>query len=183
MLPLDLGDWFAYRKGQPVIFNVMDRDNGGVKALVVKRECELIEQIALDGSGMIERTFTRPGDYTAHGIMKDGTSSQACEFSVCEIESIPTTSPVVLGKPWDIEFRAANMKPILVRIGQEGDPNYADPVAPHSIWLSDEHRRQGRVTVPANALTRTGKHSVSVTGENRYGRLRGRHVIDVVKPE
>ncbi len=183
VLLLDLGDWVAYRKNQPVIFNVMDRDNSGVKALVIKRAGELIEQITLDGPGIVERTFTRSGDYTAHCIMKDGTSSQACEFSVCAIDSRPVTEPVVLGTPWEIEFRAENMKVIHVRISLAGDPNYADPVAPYSIWLSDENRRQRRVTVPADALSRAGTMSIFVTGENRYGRLRNRHVINVVKPE
>lgn len=182
-LLLDLGDWVAYHKNQLVIFNIMDRDNSGVKALVIKREGEPIEHIPLDGQGIVERTFPRSGDYTAHCIMKDGTSSQACEFSVCNIDSRPVTDPIVLGKPWEIEFSAENMKAIHVRISQAGDPNYADPVAPSSIWLSDEHHRQGRVTVPADALSRAGEISIVVTGENRYGRLRNRHIINVVKPE
>ncbi len=183
VLLLDLGDWVAYRKTQPVIFNIMDRDDQGVTALVVKREGEPVEQIALDGPGKVERTFTRAGDYTAHCIMNDGTSSRACEFSVCELESGFIAEPVVLGRPWEIEFRTENMKAIHVRIAQAGDPDYADPVAPHDIWLSDEHRRRGRVTVPADVLPRTGQYGVFVTGENRYGRLRNRHVISVVAPE
>ncbi|MDD3524663.1 MAG: hypothetical protein PHQ41_08225 [Candidatus Cloacimonetes bacterium] len=183
ILLLDLGDWVAYRKDHPVIFNIMDRDNHGVKALVIKREGKPVEHIPLDGRGIVERTFTRSGDYTAHCIMKDGTSSQACEFSVCTIDTIPVTAPIVLGQPWEIEFHAENMNAIHVLIAKEGDPDYSDPVAPYSIWLNDEHRRQGRVIVPADALSRAGKSSISVTGENRYGRLRNRHVIDVVKPK
>lgn len=37
-LLLDLADWVPYRKGQPVKFNVMDRDALGVKALVIRRD-------------------------------------------------------------------------------------------------------------------------------------------------
>ena len=183
VLLLDLGDWVAYRKGHPVIFNIMDRDNRGVKALVIKYEGEPVEQIPLDGPGIVERTFTRSGDYTAHCIMKDGTSSQVCEFSVCKIDTNPVTDPIVLGQPWEIEFHTENMNAIHVLIAEEGDPNYSDPVTPYSIWMNDEHRRQGRVTVPADALSHAGRSSISITGENRYGRLRNRHVIDVVKPE
>lgn len=183
VLLLDLGDWVAYRNDQPVIFHIMDRDDLGVKALVIKRAGELLEQIVLDGPGTVERAFARSGDYTAHCIMDDGTASQVCEFSVCELATGIETEPIVLGRPWEIEFRTDNMKAILVRIGQVGDPNYAAPVAPHSIWLSDEHRHRGRVTVPADVLNRAGKYSVSVTGENRYGRLRNRHAITVVNPE
>lgn len=183
VLLLDLGDWVAYRKGQPVIFNIMDRDKRGVKALVIKREGKLVEQVDLDGPAMVERAFTICGDYTACCIMKDGTSSQACEFSVCELDSGPVTEAVDLKKPWEIEFHAENMNAIHVSIAPAGDPNYADPVAPHHLWLSDEHRRQGRVAVPGDALARAGKYSVYVTGENRYGRLRNRHSIAVVTPE
>ncbi len=183
VLLLDLGDWVAYRTDQPVTFNIMDRDHQGVKALVIRREGELIEKIAVDGPGLLERTFTRSGDYTAHCIMKDETSSQACEFSVCKLESSLVTEPIVLGKPLEIKFYAENMKAIVVEISEEGDPNYADPLVPYSILLSDEHRREGRVVVPADAISRAGKRSVLVTGENRYGRLRDRHVFEVVNPE
>ncbi|HOG49775.1 MAG TPA: hypothetical protein PKY10_04240, partial [Lentisphaeria bacterium] len=142
-----------------------------------------VEQIPLDGPGIVKRAFSNCGDYTAHCIMKDGTSSQLCEFSVCAIDTTPATAPVVLGQPWEIEFHTENMDAIHILIAQKGDQDFSKPVSPYSIWLNDEHRRQGRVTVPAAALYRTGKSSVTVTGENRYGRLKNRYVIDVVKPE
>ncbi len=182
VLLLDLGDWVAYRHGHPVIINIMDRDNRGVRALVIRREGEPVEEIPLDGPGMVERTFARSGDYTAHCIMNDGTSSQACEFSVCRLDSHPVSTPVVLGQPSAIEFHTENMQAIHVMIAEEGDPDYSDPVAPYTLWVNDDHRRQGRVIVPADALTRAGKGSITVTAENRYGRLRNRHVIDVVGP-
>ncbi len=183
MLLLDLGDWVVYRADQPVMFNIMDRDRQGVSALVIKRDGELIERIALEGPGIVERTFAQSGDYTAHCVMKDGTSSQACEFSVCLLDSRIVPDPVISGKPWQITFRTENMKAIHMRITQEGDPNYGAPIVPHDIWLNDEHRREGRVTVPDGVLTRAGLYGVFVTGENRYGRLRNRHVITVVAPE
>lgn len=183
VLLLDLGDWVPYHADQPVTFNIIDRDNRGVRALVIKREGEMVERIPLDGPGTVERTFADPGNYTAHCIMADGTSSQACEFSVCRLASGPVTETIVSGEPWEIEFATENMEAIHVRISRAGDPDYADPVAPYSIWLSDEHRRGGRVTVPADVLSRAGRSSVVVTGENRYGRLRNRHLIDVVEPE
>jgi hypothetical protein len=114
--------------------------------------------------------------------MKDGTFSQACEFSVCKLDSCPVTEPVILGKPWKIEFQTENIKAIHMLVHTD-NLNYADPVAPHCLWLSDKNRKQGFVTVPANALNRTGTYSVFVTGENRYGRLKNHHIIDVVKPE
>lgn len=183
VLLLDLGDWVAYRKGHPVVFNIMDRDNHGVNALVIKREGKQVEQIPLDGPGIVKRTFASCGDYTAHCIMKDGTSSQLCEFSVCAIDTKPVTAPIVLGQPWEIEFHTENMDAIHILIAQKGEQDFSKPVSPYSIWLNDEHRRQGRVTVPAGALYRTGESSVTVTGENRYGRLKNRHVINVIKPE
>lgn len=182
-LLLDLGDWATYRTGQPVRFNIMDRDDQGVSALVIERDGEPVERIAVDGPGIVERVFAQCGDYTAHCIMKDGTASQACEFSVCKLDSTVVTDPVVSGQPWEITVRTENMKAIHVLIAETGDPDYGDPVVPHDIWLTDEHRREGRVTVPEGALTRAGQYSVFVTGENRYGRLRNRHVITVVAGE
>jgi hypothetical protein len=182
-LLLDLGDWVAYRADQPVMFNIMDRDRRGVSALVIERDGEWVERIVVDGPGIVERVFTQSGDYTAHCIMKDGTTSQACAFSVCLLDSGVVTDPVLLGKPLEIAFRTGNMTAIHVLIAEAGDPDYGDPVVPHDIWLNDEHRRHGAVTIPAGALTRPGQYGVFVTGENRYGRLRNRHVITVVAPE
>ena len=177
---LDLGDWVPYYQDQPVFFSIMDRDNRGVKALVIQREGETIETIPLDGPTVVERAFSRTGNYTAHCVLKNDTPSQACEFSVCAIRVSPATQTVVLGEPWDIAFHTENLTAIHVHIGQPGDPDYDAPVAPHALWLNDEQRRQGRVTVPADVLDRTGTHSVIITAENRYGRLKGRQTVQVV---
>ena len=112
--------------------------------------------------------------------MKDGTLSQACEFSVCGLDSSLTAGRVELGKPWEIMFRAENMKAIHVVIVPEGELDICGPVAPYSVLLSEEHRRLGRVAIPAGALSRAGKCIACVTGENRYGRLKNRHVFEAV---
>lgn len=44
-----------------------------------------VEEIPLEGKDVIERTFTKPGDYTATCVRRDGSLGQACEFSVCSI--------------------------------------------------------------------------------------------------
>ena len=70
--------------------NVMDRDGLGVKALVIKRGNTVIEEINRPGKGVLERTFSTCGDYTAHCVMNDGSTSQACEFAVCDFDfSLP----------------------------------------------------------------------------------------------
>jgi hypothetical protein len=56
-LLLDLGDWVPYQKGKPVKFNVMDRDQLGVKSLVIRRGDQMVEEIALEGPGVHERTL------------------------------------------------------------------------------------------------------------------------------
>lgn len=182
VLLLDRGDWVPYRKGEPVKFNVMDRDGQGVERLVIKREGEVVETIELDGPGIVERVFEATGDYTAHCVMKDGAASQACEFSVCEIESRPASETVSFGELWAIEFSAENMDVTLVQIASHGDIRSGDAyVAPRHIWLTDDDRRQGRVLIPADAISTTGEVGFIVWGENRYGRLRNRHSVTVVE--
>lgn len=172
VLLLDRGDWVPYRKGQPVKFNVMDRDGQGVRSLVVKREGQVVETVELDGPGVVERAFDVSGDYTAHCVMADGTASQACEFSVCQIEARPAARTVALGQPWSVEFGTENMDVVLVRIAGHGNIRDESYVAPRQVWVTDENRQQGRVAIPAEVLTRTGRFGFTVWGENRYGRLR-----------
>ncbi len=92
---------------------------------------------------MVERTFARPGDYTAHCIMKDGTDSQSCEFPVCVLEFRAVPENTVAGQLLEIEFRAENIRPIHLSVSSASPPNYAKPVVPHAIWLNDEHRSRG----------------------------------------
>ena len=183
VLLLDLGDWVPYRRDQPVAFNIMDRDNQGVEALVIQRGGEQIAKVPLEGPGVVERTFARPGDYTAHCIMTDGTASQTCEFSVCALEFRTVPENTVAGQPLEIEFHAENIRPIHLSVSSASPPNYAKPVVPHAIWLNDEHRSRGRVTIPAAALAGAGQCRVVITGENRYGRLRSIAIINVTDPE
>ena len=90
VLLLDRGDWVPYHKDQKVKFNVMDRDGQGVKSLVIKRGDTVVEKIDRPGKGVVERSFSTCGDYTAHCVMNDNSLSQACEFSVCDLDfSVP----------------------------------------------------------------------------------------------
>lgn len=183
VLLLDFGDWVVYRKDHPVVFNVMDRDQLGVETLVIEREGVVVEEIAVNAPQTVERRFSRTGDYSAYCLMQDGSRSQACEFSVCQFDSSVVTDPVVAGESWKVKLDADHMNAIMVSVSQEGDPDYSAPVAPYRLWVNDQHRRQGYVTIPADVLNRSGRMSLFVIGENRYGRLRNRHVIEVVKAE
>lgn len=169
VLLLDLGDWVNYPLDQPVRFNVMDRDNQGAHILVIKRGDAIIEQIPLEGPGVVERRFDECGDYTAYCILGDGSASQACEFAVCNIEfRVPdSVSP---DKDWIIEFNADNLTPIRLNIAySKFDP--ADPVTPYTVWLTDEVRSKGSITVPAGVLSREGTYRVFLTGEHPLGRI------------
>lgn len=179
VLLLDRGDWVPYRQGETVAFNVMDRDGQGVKSLVVKRADEVVETVELDGPGIVERAFSVCGDYTAHCVMTDGSSSQACEFSVCALESGPASEEVVRNQPWTVEFAAENTRVILVRVERDGVSGDTY-VAPYLLWLTDEDRRQNRAVVPAEALPSAKRFTFYVEGENRYGRLRNRHTVSIV---
>ncbi len=166
VLLLDRGDWVPYYRDQPVKFNVMDKDSKGVKSLVIKRGDTVIEQIAVQHRGIIERLLPVCGDYTAHCVMSDGSLSQACEFSVCDLAfSLPVKVPR-RGQPWEITFTASNLSVIVVHL-----MNPKSPYERHSLWLTDQDRRRGKVTVPAGLLRDAGLVQVWVVGENKYGRL------------
>ena len=141
-----------YFRGQAVKFNVMDRDSQGVRSLVVKRGDTTVEEIALDGRGVIERLFNECGDYAAHCVMSDGSESQACEFAVCDLDfSLPAEAPA-RDKPWDIKFTAHNVSVIAVRLMDPKPPYYRC-----IVWPTNEDRRSGKVTVPAGSIQRAGK--------------------------
>jgi len=178
VLLLDRGDWVPYRKDQTVAFNVMDKDAQGVKELIIKRADTVVETIDLEGTGIIERAFSVCGDYTAHCVMTNGTPSQACEFSVCALESRPADETVALKQPWTIEFSAENMAVILVRI-ERGGVQRGSYTAPYHIWLTEQDQQCNRIVVPADAVPAAGKFTFWVEGENRYGRLRNTHTITV----
>lgn len=174
VLLLDRGDWVPYHKGQPVKFNVMDRDNQGVRTLVIRRGDELVEEIKVAGKGVVERTFSTCGDYTAHCVMKDGSLSQVCEFAVCELDFTLPTAKVPRGSPWEFEFTSDNMNAIIVYF-----KSLSSGYDEHNVFITDEDRRNGRVSIPANVIQKADKMQIWLIGENRYGRLKKRREIEI----
>ena len=164
---LDRGDWVPYFRDQIVKFNMMDKDSQGVQSLVVKRADAIVEEIALGGRGVIERLFSDCDNYSAHCVMSDGSPSQACEFSVCDLDfRVPAKSPA-LDEPWHIKFTACNLNVIAVRLTNPTPPYWDSQF----VWLTDQDRHSGSVTVPVGLIRKAGTWSVRVIGENRYGRL------------
>jgi hypothetical protein len=166
VLLLDRGDWVPYYKDQAVKFHVMDRDSQGVQSLVVKRGDTIVEQIKVHSKGVIERLFSECGDYTAHCVMSDDSLSQACEFSVCDLDfNLPAEAPT-RDKPWDIKFTAGNLNVIAVWL-----MNPKPPYKRYIVWPTEQDRRNEKVTVPAGLVQDKGLVQVWVIGENKYGRL------------
>ena len=174
VLLLDRGDWVPYHKGQPVKINIMDRDGQGVRALVIKRGEKIVREIKHPGKGVVERSFDACGDYTAHCVMKDGSLSQACEFAVCELDFSLPTAKVPRGSPWEIGLTSDNMNAIIVYF-----KNSADGYDEHNVFITEEDRRVGKVTIPASVIQTGDKMQVWLIGENRYGRLKKRRDIQV----
>lgn len=176
VLLLDRGDWVPYEKEQAVKINVMDRDGLGVKALVIKRGNTVIEEINRPGKGVLERTFSTCGDYTAHCVMNDGSTSQACEFAVCAIDFSLPAREVSRDESWEIEFTSDNMNVIIAYL-----KNSTNGYDEHNVFVSEQDRQNGRVVVPAGLIQSKGSVQVWLVGENRYGRLKKRR--DVVVKE
>ena len=166
VLLLDRGDWVPYYQDQAVKFHVMDRDSRGVQALVIQRGEAVVEQLAVHGRGVIERSFSDCGDYTAHAVLDDGSSSPACEFSVCELDFRLPAEPLPRNQAWDISFTARNLRLIAVQLMS---PN--PPYGRYHVWPTEQDRRENRVTVPAGLVRDPGSVQVWLIGENRYGRL------------
>ena len=166
VLLLDRGDWVPYFKNQAVKFNVMDRDSRGVQTLVVKRGDAVVEQIELRGRGVVERSFSACGDYTAQCIMSDGSLSQACEFSVCDLDFSLPVEPPPRDKSWEIKFNACNLNVITVYLMSP-----KPPYGRYHVWLTEQDRRSGKVAVPAGLVQDPGSVQVWLIGENKYGRL------------
>jgi hypothetical protein len=175
VLLLDRGDWVPYRKGQPVKINVMDRDEQGVRELVIKRGKTVVERIKCPGKGVVERSFDTCGDYTAHCVMDDGSLSQACEFAVCELDFNLPAETVKRGTSWEIEFSSENMNAIILYF-----KNAADGYDEHNVFLSEDDRRSGKVTIPAHVTDSAETMQIWLIGENRYGRLKQRRDIRVI---
>lgn len=174
VLLLDRGDWVPYHKGQAVKFNVMDRDAQGVKTLVIRRGESVVEEIHQPGKGVIERSFSTCGDYTAHCVMRDDSLSQACEFSVCDLDFTFPGEGVALGKSWELEFSSNNMNIIIVYFRSD-----TNSYGQHMVFLSKEDRQNGKVAIPADLIQDKGKTQVWLIGENKYGRLKIRQDVSV----
>ncbi len=175
-LLLDLGDWVPYQKDAPVKFNVMDRDQRGVKTLVIKRGDSVVEKIPLDGPGLHERRFTTCGDYTAHLIHSDGTSSSACQFAICDLELGLPSSSIALGKEWTVRFDSKNMEVIAVYLWNSGD-SYGR----HPLFVTEQQRKEGSLAIPAALLKKPGTLQVWLIGEHPLGRLKLRKDIPLVR--
>ncbi|QDV66712.1 hypothetical protein Poly24_03990 [Rosistilla carotiformis] len=174
VLLLDLGDWVPYHKGQDVKFNIMDRDDQGVKALVVKRGDTVVETINRPGKGVIERSFSTCGDYTAHCVLDDDSLSQVCEFAVCDLDFTMPVDAIALGETWEIDIDSENMDVIIVYFKSD-----ANSYEEHNVFVSDQERQAGKVVIPADMLQSKGKLQVWLIGENRYGRLKKRRDVVV----
>lgn len=172
VLLLDRGDWVPYHKGQPVKINLMDRDDQGIGALVIKRSGGVVEKIENPGKGVVERSFDTCGDYTAYCVMSDGSMSQACEFAVCELDFSLPAARVSRGKSWEIQFTSENMNAIILYF-----KNSSDGYDEHNVFITDEDRKSGRVAIPSGVLDKAEKMQVWLIGENRYGRLKVRRDI------
>jgi hypothetical protein len=175
-LLLDLGDWVPYQKGRPVKFHVMDRDQLGVKTLIIQRAHTTVEEIPLRGSGVIERTFTDCGDYTAHVIHRDGSASPPCEFAVCDLHLRLPSDSVSLGREWQVEFGSENMDVIAVYLFNTGD-SYGR----HPLFVTEQQRKAGALSIPADLLKKPGTLQVWLIGEHPLGRLKQRHDLPLVK--
>lgn len=175
VLLLDRGDWAPYFQGQPVKINIMDRDDQGIRALIIKRGDRVVEKIKNPGKGVVERTFETCGDYTAHCVLQDGSPSQACEFAVCELDFRAPESPLTRGSSWEIPLRSGNMKPIILYF-----KNLSDGYDEHNVFITDADRKASKVIVPDSVIQRAEKMQVWLVGENRYGRLKKRRDIRIV---
>lgn len=174
-LLLDLGDWVPYQKGHAVKFHVMDRDQRGVKSLVIRRDGQTVEEIALEGPGEHERRFETCGDYTAHVTHRDGSISQSCEFAVCDLKLTLPEGKAPMKGGWQVQFSTENIKPIVIYLWNE-----ADSYGRHPLFLNDEQRRARSLTIPANLLKKPGKLQVWLIAEHPLGRLKLRKDIATI---
>lgn len=175
-LLLDLGDWGPFQQGQAVKFNVMDRDALGVKTLIIQRGGKVVEKIPLDRPGVQKRSFTTRGDYTTHVVRPDGSTSPACEFGVCDLDLRLSAESFRLDRNREAHYTSDNIKIIAVYLWNE-----SDSYGRHPLFLTDEQRRKGSVTVPANLLKKAGTLQVWLIGEHGLGRLKVRKDILMVE--
>ena len=107
-------------------------------------------------------------------MLNDGSTSQACEFSVCDLDFETSAKTVPFGEPWEIKFTSDNMNVIMAYLFSE-----ANGYNHRTVFVTDQDRRNGKVVIPADLLENAGKWQIWLIGENRYGRLKKRRDITV----
>ena len=113
---------------------------------------------------------------TAQCVMSDGSLSQACEFSVCDLDfSLPVEAPA-RSKSWEIKFTARNLSVIALKLMSP-----KPPYGRYHVWLTEQDRRRGKVAVPADLIRDTGLVRVWLIGENKYGRLIRQQEVVIVE--
>ena len=176
VLLLDRGDWVPYHNDQDVNFNIMDKDEQGVQALVINRGDTTVETIDNPGKGVIKRSFSTCGDYTAHSVMSDRSRSEACRFSVCDLDFRLPGEETVLGKSWEIDIHSDNMKVIILYFNRRTN-SYEE----HNVFVTEQQRKDGKVVIPASLIQDKGRMQVWLIGENKYGRLKKHRDISIVE--
>ncbi|MDF1861735.1 MAG: hypothetical protein P1U87_16070 [Verrucomicrobiales bacterium] len=166
-LLLDLGDWVVYQKGQPVKFHVMDRDSRGVKSLVIKYADEIVEEIPIKRTGVVERTLPDCGDYTAHVVHPDGSPSPSCHFAICDLDYTFPDKDISISKDWKVSFDSVNMKIVAINLH-----SLSDSYGRHPILLTKADQQTGFLTVPGGLLKKKGRLQVWLIGEHPLGRLK-----------
>ena len=177
VLLLDRGDWVPYKKGQPVRFNLMDRDNQGIKKLVIKRGRTVVEELDAPPKGVVERQFPTCGDYTAYCVMADGSLSATCEFAVCDFDFSLDTENIAVGKPVELTFTSDNVKVIIAFLHVP-----AAPLGYHGcVFVTDKDRRRGKTSIPGDLVRNEGALQIWLMGEHKLGRLKLCKVVTVKK--
>ncbi|MFI4873950.1 MAG: hypothetical protein ACIALR_01340, partial [Blastopirellula sp. JB062] len=174
VLLLDLGDWVPYRKGQAVKFNLLDKDSQGVKALIIKRDDQVIEKIERPALGVIERSFDVCGDYVAYCEMRDGSQSQACEFAVCDLHFKLPSQAAPFGSPVEVQFASENLNVVAAYVISD-ESMYGR----HYTFLTDEDRKAGKVVIPADSIRHQGDTKIRLIGEHKLGRIKSEQSMTI----
>lgn len=57
--------------------------------------------------------------------------------------------------------------------------NSANASDEHNVFVTEEDRKSGKVTIPASVIHKANKMQIWLIGENQYGRLKQRRDIQV----
>jgi hypothetical protein len=91
-------------------------------------------------------------------------SSSRCRRTKCRLKG-----------GWQVGFQRGEHQPIVIYLWNE-----ADSYGRHPLFLTEEQRRAGSLTIPANLLKKPGKLQVWLIGEHKLGRLKLRKDITMV---